>query len=79
MRATTFEGGGAPATTMRTLPRPGTARPAARRFSAAPRIAATTAGAPHRRLTPSDSIRFRISSPSTRRRTMWRPAMPVTA
>ena len=43
-RSIVLDGGGAPATTMRTVPRPGMARPSAARVSAAPRMAATTAG-----------------------------------
>ena len=34
---------------------------------------------PHNIVTPWRSMRARISSPSTLRRTMWRPPMPVTA
>ena len=78
-RSIVLDGGGAPATTMRTVPRPGTARPSAARVSAAPRMAATTAGAPHSSVTPCRSIRDRISSPSTLRSTMCVPPMPVTA
>ncbi len=59
---------------MRTVPRPGTARPSATLASAAPRMAATTAGAPHSSVTPSRSTRERISSPSTLRRTTCGPA-----
>ena len=78
-RSIVLDGGGAPATTMRTVPRPGTGRPSAARVSAAPRMAATTAGAPHSSVTPCRSMRDRISSPSTLRSTMCVPPMPVTA
>ena len=78
-RSMVLEGGGAPATTMRTVPRPGTSRPAAVRASAALKMAATTAGAPQSRVTPWCSMRDRISSPSTLRSTTWPPPMPVTA
>ena len=78
-RSIVFDGGGAPATTMRTVPRPGTVRPSAARASAAPRMAATTAGAPHSSVTPCRSIRDRMSSPSTLRSTTCMPPMPVTA
>src|SRR3979411_2860245 len=44
-RSMTFDGGGAPATTMRTEPRPGTASPRSRRPAAASRIMATTRAA----------------------------------
>ena len=49
------------------------------RASAAPTMAATTAGAPQRSVTPCRSIRERISSPSTLRTTTWVPPIPVTA
>ena len=75
-----LDGGGAPATTTRTRPRPGTSSPRwPRSAAAAPRMAATTAGAPHSRVTPSASMRRRISSPSILRTTTWRPPMAVTA
>ena len=57
-------------------PRPGWDRPS---VAAASRIMATTAGAPHSSVTPCRSTRRRISAPSTLRRMMWRPPMPVTA
>ncbi len=69
-------GGGAPATTIRTRSRPGTSPS---HVCAASRIAATTAGAPQRNVTPCRSTRRRISAPSTLRSTMWRTPMPVTA
>ena len=78
-RSMVLDGGGAPATTMRTVPAPGIARPAARRSAAAVRIAATTAGAPHSSVTPCASIRLRISSPSILRTTTCGTPMPVTA
>ena len=78
-RSIVLDGGGAPATTMRTVPRPGTSRPSLARVSAAPRIAATTAGAAHRSVTPWRSMRDRISSPSILRSTTCAPPMPVTA
>ena len=40
---------------------------------------ATTAGAPHRSVTPSASTRRRMSAPSTLRSTTWRTPIPVTA
>jgi hypothetical protein len=45
MRSIVFEGGGAPATTTRTRPAPGTLSPRARRAVAASSTAAMTAGA----------------------------------
>ena len=69
-------GGGAPATTMRTVPWPGIGPS---QSAAASRTMATTAGAPHSSVTPWRSTRRRISAPSTLRRMMWRPPIPVTA
>ena len=69
-------GGGAPATTIRTLPAPGTGPS---HSAAASSTVATTAGAPHSNVTPCRSIRRRISAPSTLRWMMWRPPIAVTA
>ena len=73
-RSIVREGGGAPATTIRVLPLPGTG-PSHR--AAASRVAFTTAGAPHSRVTPWRSTRRRISAPSTWRSTMCLPPTPV--
>ena len=78
-RSIVFDGGGAPATTIRIRSRPGTGSPRSRRAAAASRIAATTAGAPHSNVTPSRSMRRRISSPSTLRSTTCLTPIPVTA
>ena len=72
------EGGGAPATTIRVVPAPGTSIPRSARADAASKMAATTAGAPHKRVTPSEATRERISSPSILRWTTWRAPMAVT-
>ena len=61
-------GGGAPATTIRTRPRPGTSPS---QWGAASSTAATTAGAAHMIVTPCRSTRRRISVPSTLRSTTW--------
>ena len=69
-------GGGAPAHTMRTRSRPGIS-PC--HVAAASRIMLSTAGAPHINVTPYCSTRLRISAPSTLRRMMCSPPIPVTA
>ena len=76
----TLDGGGAPATTMRT-PRspPGMDWPFSRLAVPASSTAATTAGAPHISVTPSFSMRLRISSPSTLRSTTCFTPKPVMA
>jgi hypothetical protein len=74
-----LDGGGAPATTILTWSRPGTGRPAAARALAASRIAATTAGAPHIKVTPCASIRRSNSSPSILRTTTCGSPIAVTA
>ena len=81
IRSMVFDGGGAPATT---IAHPARARAPARRAPGAPgaaasSTAATTAGAPLRRVTPSASMRRRISSPSIFRMITWRTPMAVTA
>ena len=78
-RSMVLDGGGAPATTIRTWSRPGTGCPAARLAAAASRIAATTAGAPHISVTPCSSIRRRSSSPSILRTTTCGTPIAVTA
>ena len=67
MRSMVRVGGGAPATTMRTRPRPGIGPS---HDAAASRMAATTAGAPQSNVTPWRSMRRRISAPSTLRNTI---------
>jgi hypothetical protein len=79
IRSMVFDGGGAPATTTRTRPLPGTARPRLRRAPAASRTALITAGAQLNRVTPSASTRRRISSPSILRMMTWRAPIAVTA
>ena len=79
MRSMVFDGGGAPATTTRTRPRPGMAWPRWRRAAPASSTAAMTAGAQLRIVTPSRSTRCRISSPSIFRTITWRAPMAVTA
>jgi hypothetical protein len=69
-------GGGAPATTMRVVPAPGMGP---LQVAAASRTMATTAGAPHSRVTPWRSTRRRISAPSTLRRTTWGTPMAAVA
>ena len=69
-------GGGAPATTMRVRPWPGTGPS---HVAAASRMAATTAGAPHSSVTPCSSTRRRISAPSTLRSTICFAPMAVSA
>ena len=76
MRSIVFVGGGAPATTMRTRPCPGTGPS---HEAAASRTMFTTAGAPQSIVTPCSSMRRKISAPSTLRKMMCRPPMPVTA
>ena len=76
MRSIVRVGGGAPATTMRVRPEPGIGPS---HFDAASSVIATTAGAPHRSVTPCLSTRRRISAPSTLRSTTFWPPMPVTA
>jgi hypothetical protein len=61
-----FDGGGAPATMMRTLSLPGISPS---QSAAASRTAFQTAGAPAMTVTPCRSTRRRISAPSTLRRT----------
>ncbi len=78
-RSMVFDGGGAPATTTRTRPWPGTARPRLRRAAAASSTALITAGAQLNRVTPSASTRRRISSPSILRITTCRAPIAVTA
>ena len=51
----------------------------ATRAAAASRIAATTAGAQHSSVTPSRSIRRRISGPSILRWMIWRTPIAVAA
>ena len=79
IRSMVLDGGGAPAMTTRTRPRPGTAAPLPRRAAAASSTAAITAGAQLKRVTPSASTRRRISSPSILRMMTWRTPMAVTA
>ena len=67
-------GGGAPATTIRTLPRPGTGPS---HDPAASSTAPTTAGAAHMIVTPCFSTRRRISAPSTLRSTICGTPMPA--
>jgi hypothetical protein len=69
-------GGAAPATTMRTWPRPGIAPS---QLAAASRTMLMTVGAPHISVTPCCSTRRRISAPSILRMMMCWPPMPVTA
>ena len=70
------DGGGAPAATMRTRPRPGISPS---QFAAASSTAFQTAGAPHIRVTPCRSTRRRISAPSTLRSTTCRAPTPAVA
>ena len=78
-RSIVLDGGGAPATTILVLSRPGTGSPVARLADAASRIAATTAGAPHISVTPCASIRRSSSSPSILRTTTCGMPIAVTA
>ena len=75
-RATVFVGGGAPATMIRTLSRPGISPS---QLSAASSTDATTAGAAHITVTPCFSTRRRISAPSILRITTCSTPMPVIA
>ncbi len=75
IRCTTEVGGGAPATTIRTRSRPGTGPS---HSAAASSTICTTAGAPHRKVTPCRSTRRRISAPSTFRSTTCRAPSPVS-
>ena len=68
MRSMVLDGGGAPATTMRVVPGPGSGPS---QSGAASSTALTTAGAAHSRVTPWRSIRRRISGPSTLRSATW--------
>ena len=79
IRSMVFDGGGAPAMTTRTCPRPGTVTPFCRRAVAASSTAAITAGAQLKSVTPSASTRFRISSPSILRMITWRTPIAVSA
>ena len=79
-RSMVFDGGGAPATTMRTRPAPGHRHAAlAPRAAAASSTAAITAGAQLKSVTPSASTRRRISSPSILRMMTWRTPIAVSA
>ena len=69
-------GGGAPATTMRVRPWPGTSPS---HVCAASSTEATTAGAAHIRVTPYCSTRRRISAPSILRCTTCGTPSPVSA
>ena len=75
-RSIVFVGGGAPATTIRTRPRPGIGPS---QVTAASRAAFNTAGAAQSTVTPCASMRRRISAPSILRRMMWRTPIPVVA
>ena len=79
MRRMVRDGGGAPATTTRVLSWPGTGSPRWRRASAASKMAAMTAGAPHINVTSCSPTRRKISSPSTLRRATCLQPMAVTA
>ena len=70
------DGGGAPATTIRTWPLPGIGPS---QVVAASTMALATAGAPASAVTPWSSMRRRISAPSTLRSTIWGTPMAAQA
>ena len=75
-RSMVWVGGGAPATTIRVRPLPGTGPS---NCWAASSTAFTTAGAPHSRVTPCSAMRRRMSAPSTLRSTTWVAPTPASA